>query len=39
VGPTVLDVSVVIGWMDGADSHHEAAGAVLADSRLRGDRL
>jgi predicted nucleic acid-binding protein len=39
VGLTVLDAGVVIGFLDGADPHHERARAALGDAGQRGDSL
>lgn len=34
-----LDAGVLIGFLDGNDAHHQAAGAVIAEALDQGDRL
>lgn len=39
MGRTVLDAGVLIGFLDGADSHHESARRALEAAQARGDDL
>jgi len=39
MGLTHLDAGVIIGFLDGNDSHHDSARAALADALDHGDRL
>lgn len=39
MGLTHLDAGVIIGFLDGNDSHHNSARAALADALDHGDRL
>ena len=39
MGLTHLDAGVIIGFLDGDDSHHETARAALSDALKQGDQL
>jgi predicted nucleic acid-binding protein len=39
MGVTLVDAGVVIGFLDSADAHHDAAHRALAEALRRGDRL
>ena len=39
MGLTHLDAGVIIGFLDGDDSHHDTARAALSSSRKHGDQL
>lgn len=39
MGLTVIDAGVLIGFLDAADAHHEAARRALADASERGDTI